>query len=894
MTDKFEQIQVLFQVRNARKRGPTSSDEFNDMLEEIAHDFSELNNQWNNRLVPLGDAIPDGTDDSSVDAYTNGLDGANLYVNHDATTSSNSLYYNTSSSRPNTVFEQFGLLYTTVDEIRDDLENQINNTVLTASQIDITDTGGLYDATNVEDALAEVKTQADYLQALDWDNVTNDILPSIDNYYSIGSPTLRFKNIYVAGSSLHIVALAAEAGGTARDYSFEVDSTDGALLLKQGVSTIRRTLYTGALQIPALASDPTEETGYGTLYVKSSDKKLYYRDDNGDITELGGGATQVNVLELAADSDSSTGGSYISMSVDGTEALRVDENQNVGIGTTTPIGQLHVKNDSWCLLTVEATTANTDPALQLTSDGSSSNNDWSMRMDASDSDKIQWRYDNVAKMTLDTSGNVGIGTTGPGEKLSVVGDIVVQGDDGWDGSGDLAILAFDGATNSDHEVGIAGEFGVGLHLNVYKSSGGGKLGTNSLNAMFIEQNTGNVGIGTTSPGNKLEVNGAITITSTGGTYEAGVLGFTNSNWGFVHRPPQVGSVGAHGFHSYAGADLVTIEDGGNVGIGTTGPSYKLEIAGKGTGRQAAFFYGSATDGQDMDIAIGKALGTAECALVGHYYDTTAADSGAYLINYGDNKSQGLFVRKGGKVGIRTSTPSSTLYVNSDVTDGSSNHAAVIIDGGTNGVDGGLLISSYQPRLVLNDRSTSADWFDLKVSTDEFAIGRGENSNLFSRVDSNLLTIKAGGNVGIGTTSPKALLGLAGSQNFTTADGKLIGWNLYYNAGWKYNADDYGIMLRANNTGDLQFYTAGLNASGADAAATVSAKVTFQNDGKVGLGTGSPTTLLDINADSVRVRTSQSPASNGTGIQGEIAWDANYIYVCTATNTWKRAALTGGY
>jgi len=36
------------------------------------------------------------------------------------------------------------------------------------------------------------------------------------------------------------------------------------------------------------------------------------------------------------------------------------------------------------------------------------------------------------------------------------------------------------------------------------------------------------------------------------------------------------------------------------------------------------------------------------------------------------------------------------------------------------------------------------------------------------------------------------------------------------------------------------------------------------------------------------------ASNATGTPGQICWDANYIYVCTATNTWKRSPLTGGY
>lgn len=36
------------------------------------------------------------------------------------------------------------------------------------------------------------------------------------------------------------------------------------------------------------------------------------------------------------------------------------------------------------------------------------------------------------------------------------------------------------------------------------------------------------------------------------------------------------------------------------------------------------------------------------------------------------------------------------------------------------------------------------------------------------------------------------------------------------------------------------------------------------------------------------------ASNAPGTTGQICWDANYLYVCTATNTWKRSLLTGGY
>jgi len=38
-------------------------------------------------------------------------------------------------------------------------------------------------------------------------------------------------------------------------------------------------------------------------------------------------------------------------------------------------------------------------------------------------------------------------------------------------------------------------------------------------------------------------------------------------------------------------------------------------------------------------------------------------------------------------------------------------------------------------------------------------------------------------------------------------------------------------------------------------------------------------------------TATTPASaSATGTTGEIVWDANYIYVCIATNTWRRTAI----
>lgn len=66
----------------------------------------------------------------------------------------------------------------------------------------------------------------------------------------------------------------------------------------------------------------------------------------------------------------------------------------------------------------------------------------------------------------------------------------------------------------------------------------------------------------------------------------------------------------------------------------------------------------------------------------------------------------------------------------------------------------------------------------------------------------------------------------------------------------------------------------------------------RSNGYVGLQTSGPTRMLDVNSDAIRIRTAKTPTSaTTTGNAGDICWDTNYVYVCVATNTWKRAALT---
>ena len=94
-----------------------------------------------------------------------------------------------------------------------------------------------------------------------------------------------------------------------------------------------------------------------------------------------------------------------------------------------------------------------------------------------------------------------------------------------------------------------------------------------------------------------------------------------------------------------------------------------------------------------------------------------------------------------------------------------------------------------------------------------------------------------------------------------------------------NAQSHGTGLFFPAVGQAAFGTAGVEAIRIDASQ------------RMGLGTSTPTGKLDINDSKVRVRTAQTPSSaTASGNQGEICWDSSYVYICVATNSWKRSAI----
>ncbi|MCF8297354.1 MAG: hypothetical protein K9J13_07435 [Saprospiraceae bacterium] len=108
---------------------------------------------------------------------------------------------------------------------------------------------------------------------------------------------------------------------------------------------------------------------------------------------------------------------------------------------------------------------------------------------------------------------------------------------------------------------------------------------------------------------------------------------------------------------------------GNLGIGTIAPTSLLHVNSTSTNDDLTlgkFFSALDQDGEDNNIMIGKTLGNGQSAVFGYIYSTNANNSGAYITIWGDTPGlTGLFVRKGGNVGIGTTTPSFQLEVTND-------------------------------------------------------------------------------------------------------------------------------------------------------------------------------------------------------------------------------------
>jgi len=102
----------------------------------------------------------------------------------------------------------------------------------------------------------------------------------------------------------------------------------------------------------------------------------------------------------------------------------------------------------------------------------------------------------------------------------------------------------------------------------------------------------------------------------------------------------------------------------------------------------------------------------------------------------------------------------------------------------------------------------------------------------------------------------------------------------------------GVVIGANSAAAGTFTN--LTVSGTSTLTTVDINAGDIDGANIGAATPGAGTFsaLATTGDNIRIDTTQTPASSSaSGTTGEIAWDTSYIYVCVATNTWKRVALS---
>jgi hypothetical protein len=206
--------------------------------------------------------------------------------------------------------------------------------------------------------------------------------------------------------------------------------------------------------------------------------------------------------------------------------------------------------------------------------------DYTLATTRANSQVNNWKRNGADLYYGGSSGNVGIGTTSPDALLDVGVNNIITLDDTGSSTGFIGFGAYNNGTTNIAQ-GFS-YYGFGLEIdrpnqnisfNSYDSNGATTGGTNIL----VLKRDGNVGIGTDSPQDKLEVKGGnLIINNSGGRID--FRNGTGSSRYFLELANSNADLQIND-RTGAGAVVMTIQSGGNVGIGTTSPQSKLQVAG---------------------------------------------------------------------------------------------------------------------------------------------------------------------------------------------------------------------------------------------------------------------------------------------------------------------------
>ena len=309
-----------------------------------------------------------------------------------------------------------------------------------------------------------------------------------------------------------------------------------------------------------------------------------------------------------------------------------------------------------------------------------------------------------------TGGNVGIGTSSPSNKLHVVGA------SGWTGR----IVGANSITCFAHSSG----YGFSVDSTSSSSSiyllglwyGQSTLGTGGTSAFYVRAD-GNVGIGTSTPGVKLDVKGQMRSTAiyfTDLTSDIGYIGKGTTTNNHVY------------LGSYNNGHIILLPNGtGNVGIGTASPASKLHVYSATDETLRLSRVASYTAGSGPMITFRNGETGEELAFIQGAFDTSSQGNYANLY-FGTRTSDALgaqtkmVIRYDGNVGIGTSTPAYKLDVNGQVR--ASRFLTGATDANTADYSGLARGSAISSSLTDNDGAMFYSGHKLWVWATEFRVG----------------------------------------------------------------------------------------------------------------------------------------------------------------------------